>query len=184
MSAIEQSNEVNVAPILQSIVPGIQSAPANPPLWKAIYKEKTQNDLTFNVMPEKPVKETLLIQEYRIADRYAEADFDREYQSSMEKSPSHLIFLSALVHTQKLTYALLCHDFGFNYDPQGREVMKLWPYDFEIKLPRLIRQEKGLTQKLWLKELTWKNDKEFRFTVDSKIGSGAIFTIKAVGYLA
>ena len=100
-----------------------------------VIPEQHISELSFNVMPGRPVQERLLIREYRVEDRYAEAHFDREYASSMQNSPSHLIFLSALVHTQKLLYLALCREFGFHYDPDGPERFKIWPTKVEVRIP-------------------------------------------------
>ena len=68
-------------------------------------------------MPERPVRETLHIKRYRIGERCITAEFDRSYVNSILKSPSHLIFLSALVHSLKLMYVYACHTLGLKYDP-------------------------------------------------------------------
>ena len=107
--------------------------------------ESTESALEFNVMPDRPVRETLHIKRYRIGHRFIEAQFDRTYVSSMLKSPSHLIFLTALVHTQKILYVYACHELGLEYDPYGPEVLKIWPTQVEIQMPRMVRNESDLT---------------------------------------
>ena len=67
-----------------------------------VIEENTQNIVSFNVMPERNVTETLHIKEYHIKHREITGVFDREYETSMKHSPNHLIFLTALVHLQKL----------------------------------------------------------------------------------
>jgi len=107
-------------------------------------KEKTFNQLIFNVMPDRPVEEILKIKEYRIWDRCIEARFDREYHSSMDKSPSHLIFLSSLVHLQKMLYVYFCHEFGLPYDPFGPEIIKIWPTKVSVNMPKMITETEDL----------------------------------------
>jgi hypothetical protein len=115
-----------------------------------IITETSLNDLQFNVMPERPVHETLKIKEYRVADGYIESIFDRSYSSSMLKSPDHFIFLSGLIQAQKLAYILLCHEFGLPYEADGPEQFKIWPVNISnISIPKLIRKKTDLTQKLW-----------------------------------
>src|SRR4051812_49354203 len=82
-----------------------------------VIQDNSEVELTFNVMPNRPVTEKLKIREYRLWDRYAEATLDREYFSSMEKSPNHLVFLTACAHFQKICYVYLTHEFGFEYGP-------------------------------------------------------------------
>ena len=76
----------------------------------------------------------------------------------MERSPSHLIFLSTLVHTQKLLYLALCREFGFEYDPNGGESFKMWPTKINVRIPELIEEEEGLVQKLWVTDLRQFNE--------------------------
>ena len=137
----------------------------------SVIPEQHVSHLEFNVMPGKPVSEDLLVSEYRVGDRYAEAHFDREYHSSMKASPSHLIFLSALSHTQKLLYVALCREFGFEYDPSGPERFKMWPTKMAIKIPELIAEEKGLVQKLWIKRIRKHDDRTYRVQIETRIGS-------------
>lgn len=109
-----------------------------------VIKEKTYSQLVFNVMPNKPVEEVLKIKEYRIWNRSIEARFDRSYHSSMDKSPSHLIFLSSLVHLQKMLYVYFCHEFGIDYDPFGPEKLKIWPTKVDVNMPKMITETEDL----------------------------------------
>jgi hypothetical protein len=113
-----------------------------------IITETTTSGILFNVMPGKNVKETLMIKEYRIWDRYIEAVFDREYLSEMKKSPDHLIFLTALVHMQKILYVYVCHEFGIEYAPGQDEKIKFWPIKLELSIPKLIRSQEDVVHKL------------------------------------
>src|SRR5579884_1602489 len=72
--------------------------------------DRATQEIQFNVMPARPVSETLRPKEYRIWNRYIEAEFDREYYSSMLNSPDHLIFLTALIQVQRIVYIYLCHE--------------------------------------------------------------------------
>lgn len=106
---------------------------------RQVYNECTQNRLEFNVMPNCPVSETLTVKEYRIWDRYTEATFDRVYTSSMRKSPDHLIFVSALVHLQKMMYVYVVNWLGLTYDPFAPEQVKFWPTQISFNLQGLTR---------------------------------------------
>ena len=136
-----------------------------------VIEEQHESHLQFNVMPDRPVEETLKVNRYLVGERYAEAHFDREYKSSMAASPSHLIFLSTLVHTQKLLYLALCQEFGFEYDPNGEEKFKMWPTKIDVKIPELIAEEEGLVQKLWIKEVKKFNDTTYRVALQTRVGS-------------
>ncbi len=142
-----------------------------------VVEEDHQSHLTFNVMPDRPVSETLSVKRYVVGDRYAEAHFDRSYQSSMQNSPSHLIFISTLVHTQKLLYMALCREFGFEYDPHGDERFKMWPTKISVRIPELITEETGLVQKLWVKEVKQFNDTTYRVVLETRVGSLVVETV-------
>lgn len=106
-----------------------------------------QNRMSFNVMPGRPVTETLHIREYRVGEDYIEARFDRTYESEMRNSPSHLIFLSALAHLQKMIYVYGCHRLGLGYDPHGPEVLKIWPTVVRVEMSKMIRDETDLVHR-------------------------------------
>ena len=135
------------------------------------FLEEHESALRFNVMPGRAVEETLHVRRYGVGHRYAEAHFDRTYKSSMAKSPSHLIFLSTLVHTQKLLYLALCEELGFDYDPNGAEKFKMWPTKLQIRIPELIAEEKDLVQKLWVTDFKQFDEKTYRATLETRVGS-------------
>lgn len=134
-------------------------------------REEHESHLSFNVMPGRPVEERLFVREYRVGERYAEALFDREYHSSMLNSPSHLIFLSVLIHTQKLAYLALCEELGLPYDPDATEKIKLWPTRMEIRIPELIDEEEDLVQQLWINELKQFDERTYRVVLETRVGS-------------
>jgi len=122
--------------------------PTGPP--SEVIRENAIIKCQFNVMPGLDVSETLIVHEYRIWDGYVEATFDRTYESAMKKSPSHLIFLTALVHAQKAAYLAACRHFGRTYASGEAEFCKFWWTDVQVEIPKLIRREEDLVQKLWL----------------------------------
>jgi hypothetical protein len=134
---------------------------------RAIIRDDSKIECGFNVLPNKPVSETFKLKEYRVWDSYAEATFDREYISSMKKSPDHLIFLTGLVHTQKLIYVYLSQHWGFQYDPNGDEQIKIWPTSLQVEMPAMIRKNKNVVQKMWVKELREEKNDVFSITVSS-----------------
>lgn len=139
--------------------------------------------LRFNVMPDRPVEETLHLEEYRVWDRYVEAQFDRTYMSSMEKSPDHLVFLTALAHTQKMLYLAMCREFGFDYDPNGTEQLKIWPTKVGVKMPKLCSQAKGVVQELRVLEVKKFTDTTYKVKLESRVGDALIITAEAPVYL-
>jgi acyl-CoA synthetase (AMP-forming)/AMP-acid ligase II/acyl carrier protein len=151
-------------------------SPTMPPL--RVIPETTVNRMEFNVMPGRTVREDLLIKEYRIWRRYIEATFDRKYHSEMLASPDHLIFLTALAHTQKILYVYLCHEWGFPYDPNAPERFKLWPTNIRVWMPKLVTQSKDMVQRCWMTELKQVADKRFlvraRTSYDSMVITGDI----------
>ena len=135
---------------------------------------------SFNVMPDRPVEETMKVREYRYRKGYVEAHFDREYRSSMSASPSHLIFLTALAHTQKMLYLALCREFDLPYDPQGAELFKMWPTKVEVKIPTLLAQEKDLVQKLWLRSVKRLPNGACRAVIDTRVDTMQIHAVVPV----
>lgn len=131
-----------------------------------VIRENTENNIKFNVMPGKSVEETLYIREYRVKENSIECTYDREYHSDMERSPNHLIFTNMLTHSQKLLYVYLCHYFNMAYDPYAPEKFKIWPTHIDIKMPSLVRKNKGVTQVLYIINIEDKG--EGKFVVDTK----------------
>lgn len=119
-----------------------------------ILDETGYNRVEFNVMPDRPVSEELFVKQYKIFPRFIEAIFDRKYCSSMEKSPSHLIFLTSLVHCQKMIYAYFCHELNLPYDPSGKEVMKIWPTQVQVNMPSMITNEQDISHKMWFQNVS------------------------------
>jgi len=140
------------------------------PRWPACtFDEATTNELVFNVMPDRPVREKLLVRKYNVRPRFIEAIFDREYHSSMEKSPSHLIFLTALAHMQKMVYVYFCTEFELGYDPHGPEKLKIWPTHVDVRMPGMITSEKEISHRLWITRLTQKSPEKYFVDLHSVI---------------
>ena len=116
-----------------------------------IINETSKIGLEFNVMPNKTVSETFTTSKYElVSDKIIEAHFNREYVSEMKNSPSHVIFLTMLIHFQKLAYIQLCRHFGFPYDPHAEEIIKVWPTELNTKMPVMIEKETNLIQRFEL----------------------------------
>ena len=131
---------------------------------RKVILEKTVNHLTFNVVPNRQVSETLFIKEYRIWDGHIECSFDREYKSAMARSPDHLIFLSSLIHLQKLIYVYMCHRLDLPYDPFEPEVLKVWPTRTDCRIPKLVRERADLIQTFHVQSLTRRSDGNYLLT--------------------
>ena len=143
--------------------------PDEPPL--AVLPARETVDLRFNVMPERFVQETLLTKEYKIWKGYAEAVFDRDYKSEMAASPDHLIFLTALTHTQKLAYVYMAHELGFGYEPGAVERFKFWPTDVRVTMPQMVSQSAGLRHQLWAYDKRHVSGNKYQVKCRSLIGS-------------
>ena len=148
----------------------IESHPADLDALEVI-PERHDCRCTFNVMPDRPVEEVLKVREYRVGERYVEAHFDREYRSTMRASPSHLIFLTALAHTQKMLYLALCREFGLAYDPRGTEQFKMWPTKIDVRIPKLIGAERDLVQQLCVRSVKSMPNGAKRAVVDVRVDS-------------
>lgn len=127
-------------------------------------------ELSFNVMPDSPVTEELRIVHYLLGESFAEAHFDREYRSSMFKSPSHLIFLSVLVQWQRLIYIHACEKLGRDPFEEGVEHFKVWPTKIEIKLPDLVREEDALVQRADFRDLKDYGHGRYKVWTNTRVG--------------
>lgn len=139
--------------------------------FDAVIPECVDNKLQFNVMPERAVTETLHIKEYRLSQNYIEAHFDRTYESAMLKSPSHLIFLSAVAHYQKMLYVYGCHHLDLGYDPFGPEKLKIWPTVVKIEMPRMLRNETGLVHRVYIDSFESVGPKRYHITTHSDVNN-------------
>lgn len=148
-----------------------------------IITEDFTNHIAFNVMPNRPVEETLFIKKYKIWDHYVEATFDREYHSAMAKSPDHLMFLTVLVHLQKMLYVYLCYEFDLEYDPSDREKVKIWPTVLHIEMPQLITKTRDIVQSLKIEDIFQRNEKSFYISALSSIENTVTMSGEVVVYL-
>jgi hypothetical protein len=118
-----------------------------------VIRDTSTQSLHFNVMPDRPVSETLTAKEYRVWGDCVEAEFDRAYSSSMLNSPDHLIFLTALIQVQRITYLLMCLQLDLPYEPFGPELVKIWPTDIRVSMPKMVTQTAGLVHTLRMTKL-------------------------------
>ncbi len=141
-----------------------------PETFEKVIKDDSINDLSFNIMPEKNVREKLFIKEYRCAKNYIEVEFSREYYTDMINSPSHLIFLSPLIQCQKLLYVYFCYYKKIEYSPDD-ERFKIWPTSFNIRLPELVNEEKNLVQRFWVNRINQLPNGNWFVKCETQIGA-------------
>jgi acyl carrier protein len=141
----------------------------------------TESRLTFNVLPDREVSETLTLRSWAtmLPDRI-EGVFDREYRSGMRQSPDHLVVLSALVQSQKLLYLLLCERFHRPTDLDKPESLKIWPFDISIQMPELIRQRNGLIQRIQIQRFEETGKGRYLVDVESVVERSMIIRSRAV----
>jgi hypothetical protein len=147
----------------------------------SVIKESTTNNVSFNVMPDRPVEEKLHVKEYRIWDSGIEAIFDRSFYTNMEKSPSHLTFITALIHMQKMLYVYMCHDQNIEYDPFKPEKLKIWPTILSIDMPNLITKSEDISHKMWIKDIrSMIKPNNYLVTADTVVGDFVFINGQAV----
>jgi len=147
---------------------------------KIIVNEWAQQKLSFNVLPDRNINESLFIKEYRIWDGAIEAIFDRHYTSEMIASPDHLTFISALINLQKMVYIYMHHHLNIKYDPQGEETLKVWPTELNISLPKLLTDVTDITHRLNVKSIRKLNQNKFYIDADTFIEDSLIIKGKAL----
>ena len=167
MSSFENYSKDGIA-INSSVVNQSQNVFHTNPV--AIIKERTHNDIIFNVMPNKMVEEHLYLKEYRIWDNAVEAVFDRTYQTQMEKSPNHLTFVTTLIHMQKMLYVYMCHKYNIKYDPEENERLKIWPTILDIDMPKMVTKQKDISHKMYIKDIRQtKKENTYLVTADTEV---------------
>lgn len=146
-----------------------------------VVRDNDAQELVFNVMPNRPVSETVRTCEYRVWYRYIEGEFDRRYFSSMLHSPDHLIFLSALIQLQRIVYVYMCHECRIPYEPLSPERLKIWPTSLNIEMPNMVTETKGLVHRLRM--TTMKTVGERRFFAQSESDVNGVITIRAGAFI-
>ncbi len=130
------------------------------PADREIIMEGSEQRLSFNVMPNKDVTETLFVHHYEVSPNFIRSVFDRSYSSEMRDSPDHYTFLSALTQNQKMGYVYLCWRFGLPYDPHAEELMKIWPTKTDCRMSGLLSQSKNVHQDLHIQGMTFHGVKD------------------------
>ena len=130
---------------------------------------QSSSSITFNVLPGKNVKEDIIVKKYILKKRYIEAVFDRRYQSDMAQSPDHLIFLSTLIHLQKMIYIYLCYEFGLSVTLEDNEKLKIWPTNIKIDMPKMITKKKNISQVIQIKNLRKTGSKTYFGKCESSV---------------
>ena len=130
---------------------------------------QSSSSIIFNVLPGKHVKEDIIVKKYILKKRYIQAIFDRRYQSDMLQSPNHLIFLSTLIHLQKMIYIYLCYEFGLSMKLEENEKLKIWPTNIKINMPKMITKEKDISQDIKIKNLRKTGSKTYFGKCESSV---------------
>ena len=133
----------------------------NFPKKKTIIKDYSRQNLRFNVLPDKFVEETLIIDKYVVDDNKIEVYFDRLYKTDMKKSPDHYIFLSSLINLQKLIYLLMCERFKINYSVHDDEKFKIWPLQTSIEMKGMVRDSLNIMQDFIIDDFKKINDRKY-----------------------
>jgi len=135
-------------------------------------------------MTGKEISEKISFDGFRIGEWYAEATFDREYMSQMDRSPSHVTMTVIPLLIQRLYYAWACRHFDVPYTPGGDEKIKLWPTWLEFKYPKLIETEQSLNYRVEITSLKKVEENKYfsklRSTVDNELEinvKGLVFLI-------
>ena len=131
--------------------------------------DQSNSSIEFNVLPGKNVKEDIVVKKYILKERYIKAVFDRDYQSDMAQSPDHLIFLSTLIHLQKMIYIYLCYEFGLSIKLEENEKLKIWPTNIKIDMPKMITKKKDISHTIRIKSLRKTGSKTYFGKCESSV---------------
>ena len=149
---------------------------------KVIIDDSIQN-LKFNVMHDKDVEEKLVFKKYIIKRNKIETYFDREYKTSMRKSPDHYIFLSSLVNLQKMIYLLMCDKFNLSYNKNDEEKIKIWPTSVDVRMNGIIRKKNNIMQDFELASIYQISDNKYSISGNSSAESTILLKGEALVYL-
>ena len=81
----------------------------------------------------------------------------------------HLIFLSTLIHLQKMIYIYLCYEFGLSMQLEENEKLKIWPTNIKIDMPRMITKKKDISQVIKIKNLRKTGSKTYFGKCESSV---------------
>ena len=156
-------NDFSSLPIIHQNPYSLNSKP-----YKIISEKSTQN-LHFNIMPGKYVDENIEIKEYRVWDNAIETIFNRDYHTEMLDSPSHLTFLSSLINLQKMVYVFM-HDYlSLKYDKNGQELLKVWPGNLEIRMPKMILNKENISHLMVVKSIAKISKNKYKVCASTSI---------------
>ncbi len=150
--------------------------------FRRTFQDNSLQALSFNVMPNRHVNECLTPNQYSVGNRIARVVFNRDYETQMEKSPSHMVFLSALVQWQKLIYLVMCEEHDVDYNPAGKEQFKIWPTDVRCCLPALVTDEENLHQDTVVFKHDCLDDDKWAVEAFSTVNSRLGFLARALVY--
>ena len=145
--------------------------------------DKSKSSISFNVLPGKNVKEDIIVKKNILKERYIKAIFDRNYHSEMAQSPDHLIFLSTLVHLQKMIYIYLCYEFGLSMKLDENEKLKIWPTNININMPKMITKNEDISQIINIKNLRKTGPKTYFGKCESSIDDIVTISADALVYV-
>ena len=140
-------------------------------------------DLKFNVMHKKDVEERLIFKKYIIKNDLIETYFDRQYKTSMKKSPDHYIFLSSLINLQKMIYLLMCDRFDISYNKDDEERVKIWPTSVDVRMNGLVRKKKNIMQDFRLTSISQISEGKYQISGKSSAESTILLKGEALVYI-
>ena len=149
---------------------------------KTIEDNSIQN-LKFNVMHRKNVEERLIFKKYVVEGNRVETYFDREYKTSMKKSPDHYIFLSSLINLQKMIYLLMCDRFKIPYNKNDEEKIKIWPTSVDVRMNGIVRKKKNIMQDFELTSISQISDGKYQISGKSTAESILLLKGEALVYI-
>ena len=134
---------------------------------KRIIRENSVQSIRFNIMPNRDVDEKINVKEYRIWDNAIEVLFSRDYHTDMINSPDHLTFLSSLMNLQKMVYVFM-HDYlDLDYNKDGKELVKVWPGNLNIKMPKMILKKENIRHLMLIKSIQKIKSNRYRVSADT-----------------
>ena len=148
-----------------------------------VIADNSIQSLKFNVMHEKDVEEKLVFKKYIIDGNKIETHFNREYKTSMKKSPDHYIFLSSLINLQKMIYLLMCDRFDISYNKNDQEQIKIWPTSVDIKMNGIVRKKNNIMQDFELTSISQIGDNKYSISGNSSAESTIFLKGKALVYI-
>jgi len=91
-----------------------------------------------------------------------------------------MIFLTAMVHLQRMAYIWICCELAGTYEAEAPEKFKIWPISMNCSMPSLVRESCDVIQTLKVVSFDARADGGYLMAGVSTVGEGIRIEATAV----